>query len=44
MRIHAGDTNTYLKFTYTPEETIQDGQLKFQVHGDWSDPQSIPGY
>ena len=43
MRIHAGDTNTYLKFTYTPEETIQDGQLIFTALGDWSDPQSVPG-
>ena len=43
MRIHAGDTNTYLKFTYTPEETIQDGQLIFTTIGDWSDPQSVPG-
>ena len=43
MRIHAGDTDTSLMFTYTPTETIQNGELKFEVHGDWSDPQSIPG-
>ena len=43
MRIHAGDTDTYLKFTYTPSQTIEDGQLQFTVHGDWSDPQDTPG-
>ena len=43
MRIHAGDKDTYLKFTYTPSQTIEDGQLKFTVHGDWSDPQDAPG-
>ena len=43
MRIHAGDTNTYLMFTYTASQTIQDGELKFTAHGDWSDPQSAPG-
>ena len=43
MRIHAGDKDTYLKFTYTPSETIEDGQLRFTVHNDWSDPQDTPG-
>ena len=43
MRIHAGDMGTYLMFTYTPSETIQDGQLKFEAQGEWSDPQNNPG-
>ena len=43
MRIHAGDTGTYLKFTYTPTQTIESGQLKFQTHGEWSDPFNSPG-
>ena len=43
MRIHAGDMGTYLKFTYTPSQTIQSGQLKFQTHGEWSDPFNSPG-
>ena len=24
MRVHAGDTGTYLKFTYTPSQTIEE--------------------
>ena len=47
MRIHAGDMGTYLKFIYTPSQTIQNGQLKFEVQGEWSDPQNntgTPGY
>ena len=43
MRIHAGDMGTYLKFIYTPTQTIQNGQLKFQTHGEWSDPFNSPG-
>ena len=43
MRIHAGDMGTYLKFTYTPTQTIQAGQLKFQTHGEWSAPFNSPG-
>ena len=35
-RIHAGDMGTYLKFTYTPSQTIQDGQLIFETQGEWS--------
>ena len=42
-RIHAGDMGTYLKFTYTPSQTIQDGQLIFETQGEWSDPQNNPG-
>ena len=34
---------TYLMFTYTPSETIQDGQLKFAAPGEWTDPQNNPG-
>ena len=43
MRIHAGDMGTYLMFTYTPSETIQNGQLKFAAPGEWTDPQNNPG-
>ena len=43
MRIHAGDMGTYLKFTYTPTETIQSGQLIFETQGGWSTPQNNPG-
>ena len=43
MRVHAGDTGTYLLFTYTPDETIEDGLLKFQTQGEWSAPQNSPG-
>ena len=46
-RIHAGDTGTYLLFTYTPTETIENGQLKFQTNGEWSNPSNssgTPGY
>ena len=43
MRIHAGDMGTYLKFTYTPTQTIQSGQLKFKTLGDWSAPFNSPG-
>ena len=43
MRIHAGDTGTYLKFTYTPTQTIQNGLLIFETQGGWSAPQNNPG-
>ena len=43
MRIHAGDTGTYIKFTYTPTESIQNGQLIFETQGGWSAPQNNPG-
>ena len=43
MRVHAGDMGTYLLFTYTPTQTIEDGLLKFQTQGEWSDPQNSPG-
>ena len=43
MRIHAGDMGTYLKFTYTPTQTIQAGKLKFKTHGKWSPPFNSPG-
>ena len=42
-RIHAGDMGTYLQFTYTPSQTIEDGQLKFKVLGEWSKPHNNPG-
>ena len=50
IRIHAADDNTYLKFVYTPTQTIEDGELKFTVDIDagWSSPQGtstgIAGY
>ena len=43
MRIHAGDMGTYLMFTYTPSQTIQNGQLIFEAPGEWTDPQNDPG-
>ena len=43
MRIHAGDMGTYLKFTYTPDQTIESGQLKFKTQGEWSAPFNSPG-
>ena len=42
-RIHAGDKGTYLIFTYTPSQTIQSGQLKFQTPTDWSEPSNSVG-
>ena len=42
-RVHAGDMGTYLLFTYTPTQTIEDGLLKFQTQGEWSAPQNSPG-
>ena len=38
-RVHAGDDGTYLQFTYHPDQTIQDGQLRFTVPAGWSYPQ-----
>ena len=37
--IHAGDGGTHIRFTYTPTETIRNGELKFLVPADWSPPQ-----
>ena len=45
--VHAGDGGTHIRFTYTPTETIRNGELKFLVPADWSPPQSRrgqPGY
>ena len=39
-RIHAGDDAATLKFTYTPTETIKEGELRFTVPRDWSEPQA----
>ena len=50
IRIHAADDNTYLKFVYTPTQTIEDGELKFivDIDAEWSSPQGtstgIAGY
>ena len=38
-RVHAGDDNIYLLFTYAPIETIEDGMLRFVVDSDWDKPQ-----
>ena len=38
-QVHAGDTGTYLVFTYTPVETIADGELRFTAPTDWDDVQ-----
>ena len=39
QEVHAGDTSVYLLFTYTPHETITDGELRFTVPTNWSLPQ-----
>ena len=39
--VHAGDSETHIKFTYTPIETIGDGELQFTVPAGWSHPQAI---
>ena len=37
--VHAGDDSVYLLFSYTPTQTIEDGELRFTVPGDWTIPQ-----
>ena len=48
MQVHAGDDSTYLVFTYTPSQTIAEGQLRFTVPSTWTPPQNDatddPGY
>ena len=48
MQVHAGDDSTYLVFTYTPSQTIAEGELRFTVPGTWTAPQNEatgePGY
>ena len=48
MQVHAGDDSTYLVFTYTPSQTIAEGQLRFTVPSTWTPPQrddtGQPGY
>ena len=48
MQVHAGDDSTYLVFTYTPSQTIAEGELRFTVPGTWTPPQNEatgePGY
>ena len=48
QEVHAGDTDVYLLFTYTPHETITEGELRFTVPTNWSlpqeDDQGDPGY
>ena len=39
QEVHAGDTSVYLFFTYTPHETIVNGELRFTVPSNWSIPQ-----
>ena len=41
--VHAGDGGTHITFTYTPTETIRNGELKFLVPADWSPPQGSRG-
>ena len=47
-RVHAGDDTAYIEFTYTPTETIEEGELTFTVPPDWTEPQADsrnqPGY
>ena len=48
QQVHAGDTDIYLLFTYTPHETITTGELRFTVPTGWTipqeDDQGKPGY
>ena len=49
VRVHAGDTETYLTFTYTADQPISKGQLRFfvPIEEGWSSPQGnnrMPGY
>ena len=48
LQVHAGDDSTYLVFTYTPSQTIAEGQLRFTVPSTWTPPQNDatddPGY
>ena len=39
MRVHAADDGTYIKFVYTPTETIENGALRFTVPNGWSELQ-----
>ena len=34
-RIHAGDSETHIRFVYDPIETISNGELKFTVAANW---------
>ena len=47
-QVHAGDNGTYLKFTYEPIQTIEEGQLQLTVPGGWGAPQGgnsgVAGY
>ena len=38
-RVHAGDDETHLTFTYNPEQDITDGQLELTIPSTWSQPQ-----
>ena len=46
--ISAGDDKTYLVFTYTAEQSIEEGELEFKVPSGWTAPQqedtNRPGY
>ena len=48
LQVHAGDDSTYIVFTYTATETIEEGRLRFIVPRTWSAPQDDstgePGY
>ena len=47
-RVHAADDETYLKFTYDPEQDITKGKLELTIPNTWSEPQDgttgNPGY
>ena len=46
--VRAADDDVVLVFTYTPSQTIEDGELRFTVPLSWSKPQveevGMPGY
>ena len=39
QRVHAADDDTYLKFTYNPEQDITNGKLELTIPSTWSQPQ-----
>ena len=41
QEVHAGDTSVYLLFTYTPHETITDGELEVTVPAEWTIPKRM---
>ena len=39
-RVHAGDDEAYLTFTYNPEQDIAKGKLELTIPSEWSQPQN----